>query len=87
MQTAIPMLPVELRQIEQWHTNISDSALYISKETAPQLHFPFGITLYSDFTPNAKRTGGEAVGLRALLNDSLARNQTPCLPYGLKAPV
>jgi hypothetical protein len=41
--TAIPLLPVNRRQIEQWHTYTSESSAVISNATAPQLHSPLGI--------------------------------------------
>jgi hypothetical protein len=54
--TAIPLLPVNRRQIEQWHTNTSESSALSSNATAPQLHSPFGIGLKSDSGRGALRT-------------------------------
>jgi hypothetical protein len=41
--TAIPLLPVARRQIEQWQTKTPERSQVISKATAPQLHSPLAI--------------------------------------------
>ena len=43
--TAIPLLPVALRQIEQWQTKTPDGATSIAYLIAPQLHSPLAIVL------------------------------------------
>jgi hypothetical protein len=41
--TAIPLLPVARRQIEQWQTNTSERLALISNLIEPQLHSPSAI--------------------------------------------
>jgi hypothetical protein len=47
--TAMPLLPVDLRQIEQWHTYTPDRAASISNWTAPQLQAPVAIRVFLCF--------------------------------------
>src|SRR5690554_3488806 len=55
IDTAIPPLPVDLLQMEQWQINTSDTLPSASYDTAPQLHSPFNMQyLHYCLTPQSR---------------------------------